>query len=63
MPSSQYVQRMVNLEPRNYRLVRKVALEKGLGKKGFSAAIRLILREWAALQPAAPKIPPPPPSS
>jgi hypothetical protein len=44
MPSSQYVQRMVNLEPRDYRLVRRVAQEKGLGKRGFSAALRLILR-------------------
>jgi hypothetical protein len=40
---------MVNLEARDYLLIRQVAQEKGLGKKGFSAALRLIVREWAHL--------------
>jgi hypothetical protein len=37
---------MVNLETRDYNLVKNVALQKGLGGKGFSAALRLIIREW-----------------
>ena len=41
-----YIQRMVNLEPLDYRIVRRLAERKGLGKRGFSAALRLIVREW-----------------
>ncbi len=48
-----YVCRMVNLEGRDYRLVRIVAKERGLGAKGFSAALRMIIREWEAAQYAA----------
>ena len=57
MPASHYIQRMVNLEPMDYRIIRKVALEKGLGKKGHSAAIRMIIREWYAMQKAAQPVP------
>ena len=42
--------RNVTLEERDYSTVRNYALEKGLGEKGFSAAVRLIIREWEALQ-------------
>ena len=42
-----YIQRQVNLEPRDYRVVNLFALEKGLGPRSFSAALRLIIREWA----------------
>lgn len=45
MPSP-FLQRMVNLEPRDYRAVQLFALRKGLGRRGFSAALRLIIREW-----------------
>jgi hypothetical protein len=46
-----HIVRNVLLEKKDYRIVRKVAEEKGLGGKGFSAALRLIIREWADLQP------------
>ena len=42
-----YIQRQVNLEPRDYRVVNLFALEKGLGPRSFSTALRLIIREWA----------------
>jgi len=42
-----YVQRMVNLQKVDYEIVREYAAELGLGQKGFSAALRLILRDWA----------------
>ena len=57
MPT-QYIQRLVNLEQSDYQVVRRLAQEKGFGGKGFSAALRLIIREWQAVyQP-----PPPPPT-
>jgi hypothetical protein len=49
MPN-QYVPRMINLEQSDYNIVRRTALERGLGEKGFSAALRMIIREWAQLQ-------------
>ena len=49
MPTD-YLQRIVNLERRDYDLIKQVAQDKGLGKKGFSAALRLIIREWKELQ-------------
>ena len=42
-----YIRRMINLEQSDYWTVRRVVQEKGLGAKGFSAALRLIIREWA----------------
>ena len=48
--SQLYIPRMVNLEPSDYNLVQHYAREKGLGSKGFSATLRLILREWLALR-------------
>ena len=56
-----YIQRMVNLEPLDYRLVREFAEEKGLGRKGFSAALRFIIRDWYALQIIAASSQRPPP--
>ncbi len=46
----EYVQRFVNLEKQDYWIVKRLAEEKGLGLKGFSAALRLIIREWHATQ-------------
>ena len=46
----QYVPRMINLEQRDYQIVRKVADQRGLGEKGFSAALRMIIREWQEFQ-------------
>ena len=49
MPKQQqYIARIVNLMPQDYRTVRRLADEKGLGSKGFSAALRMIIREWQA---------------
>ena len=44
--STEYLQRIVNLERRDYDAIKKVTCEKGLGGKGFSAALRLIIHEW-----------------
>ena len=46
----QYVPRMINLEQSDYNIVRRLAEERGLGDKGFSAALRMIIREWSQLQ-------------
>lgn len=43
-----YVPQMVNLEVNDMRIVRQAANRAGLGEKGFSAALRIIIREWAA---------------
>ncbi len=43
---SNYISPFVNLEEQDYCTIKRVALEKGLGEKGFSAAVRLIIREW-----------------
>ena len=58
MPFSHYIPRMVNLEPMDYRIIRNFANEKGLGKKGFSAALRIIVRDWYAITKAASPQPP-----
>ena len=44
-----YIPQMVNLEINDLRLIQQVAEQKGLGDKGFSAALRSIIREWALL--------------
>ena len=41
-----YLPRLVNLEVNDVRLIRQVASQAGLGDKGFSAALRIIIREW-----------------
>ena len=41
-----YVPRMINLERSDYQIVKRMAEERGLGVKGFSAALRMIIREW-----------------
>ena len=40
-----YVPRMINLERSDYQIVKRTAEERGLGDKGFSAALRMIIRE------------------
>ena len=45
-----YVPRMINLERSDYQIVRQMAEERGLGEKGFSAALRMIIREWQEFQ-------------
>jgi hypothetical protein len=46
----QYLPRRINLAQSDYNIVRRTALERGLGKKGFSAALRMIIREWSQYQ-------------
>jgi hypothetical protein len=46
-PMSRYTNRGVKLTPLDIAIIRKAAQEWGLGEKGFSAALRLIVREWA----------------
>ena len=41
-----YIPQMVNLEVNDVRLIRQVVEEQKLGDKGFSAALRLIIRDW-----------------
>ena len=56
-----YVRRIVNFERCDYELVKQVARKRGLGRRGFSAAVRMILREWAGLHPLAAPFPLDPP--
>jgi hypothetical protein len=49
---SQYITRLVNLTPQDYLTVRRYAEAKALGGKGFSAALRMIIREWDILRRA-----------
>jgi hypothetical protein len=44
-----YIHRMVSLEKLDYRIVRQTVGERVLGGKGFSAALRIIIRKWIAL--------------
>lgn len=61
-PPTEYVRRIVNLERCDYDLVKQVAKQRGLGKRGFSAAMRMIIREWSYMQPTADPLPQYPPS-
>ena len=45
-----YVPRMINLERSDYQIVKRMAEKRGLGDKGFSAALRMIIREWQEFQ-------------
>ena len=45
-----YVPRMINLERSDYQIVKRMAEEHGLGDKGFSAALSMIIREWQNYQ-------------
>ena len=46
MPKTNFIPRIINFEPMDYQVVRQFAEQKRLGKKGFSAALRTIIREW-----------------
>ena len=51
MPRTPYISRMVNVEPSDYRTVIKFVKQQGLGKRGFSAALRIIIRDWVNIFP------------
>ena len=46
----EYIHRMVSLEATDFEAIHQVAHERGMGKKGFSRALRTIIREWQACQ-------------
>ena len=45
MPEDELIRRNVILEEQDEDYVKRVANKKGLGRKGFSAALRLIIRD------------------
>ncbi len=55
-----YIPQMVNLEVNDVRLIRQVAEEQKLGDKGFSAALRLIIRDWQSQHKQLKSLDPPP---
>jgi predicted DNA-binding ribbon-helix-helix protein len=61
MPAT-YIPQIVNLEVNDVRLIRQVAEEQKLGDKGFSAALRLIIRDWHSQHELLKSLDPPPKS-
>ena len=55
-----YIPQMVNLEVNDVRLIRQVAEEQKFGAKGFSAALRLIIRDWHSQHELHKSLDPPP---
>ena len=47
-----FVPRMINLEDVDYDIVQQTMERFGLGDRGFSAAVRLIIRDWEKLRKA-----------
>ena len=43
---SAIIRRSVSLEEEDMQLISQLADRKGLGSRGFSAALRMIIREW-----------------
>jgi hypothetical protein len=41
-----YLPQLVNLEVNDIRIIQEFAEREGLGKRGFSAALRRIIRDW-----------------
>ena len=41
-----YIRRNFTITHSDFSIIQKVAAEKGLGQRGNSAALRIILREW-----------------
>ena len=50
-----FMPRMINLEEVDHEIVLQAAEYYGLGERGFSAATRLIIREWKKLSKARDK--------
>jgi hypothetical protein len=47
---SKWIARRVNLDLRTYTAVKLAARDRGLGERGFSKALRQIIREWDEFQ-------------
>lgn len=45
-----YVTKNVVLEKQDLKAVNQVIKSRGLGTKGFSAAVRIIIREWSEMK-------------
>lgn len=63
---TEFLRRIINFEASDWAIIQRVAREKGLGDKGYSATLRFILREWANEHlptPTAPVAPEPPSST
>lgn len=50
MEDQKVVRQSVAFEPQDYKVVTDLIRERGLGRRGFSAAIRMIIREWQRSQ-------------
>ena len=46
MKLQEKIQRLVTLDKKSFETIWKVARDNGLGGKGFSAALRLIVRDY-----------------
>ena len=47
---TRWVRRIVNLRPEDFDVIWGCAQQRGYGKRGFSKAMRTIIREWQASQ-------------
>ena len=43
---------VAKLEPKDLAILHRIVAQRRLGNNGYSAGLRLIIREWAAMQPA-----------
>ncbi len=50
MNQTQFTPHLVNLQKTEEAIILRCIQDKGLGAKGFSAAVRLIVHEWDATQ-------------
>lgn len=51
---NEYMTKNVVLEPVDYNIIDIEREKRGLGRKGFSAALRIIVREWKELTAPTP---------
>ena len=54
MTKDEYMTKNVVLMTVDYNIVKETADVRGLGRKGFSAALRQIIREWKELTAPTP---------
>jgi hypothetical protein len=45
------------ITPREHRIITDLSFQKGLGSKGMSAALRMIINEWAEMRKLYARIP------
>jgi hypothetical protein len=49
-----FIRRIINFEAQDWAIVQQAARQEGLGGKGYSAALRGIIRQWAEEHLSAP---------